>query len=282
MSVYENFPRRQWVFAGMIAGLILVLVAILLFGLSPLWIAVLLSGAALVAAAWAWALLRAQKAAHEAALARWTVAEAIYAERLQIARDLHDIISHGLGMITIRAATARHLHAQTASEAGLLEAIIDVEDLSRQTTLELRRMLQTLREDGEPAPRQPVDSLARLPELIESAQRAGLEVELDQADLGVVSPGAQLTICAVVREGLANCARHAGSTRAKVNLRREQDAISIIITDAGPGDGWAAAPGAGTGLIGLRERVHSLGGRLQAGPHEKGYRLEAHFPDGTQ
>ena len=107
-------------------------------------------------------------------------------------------------------------------------------------------------------------------------------MELHHEDLGSVSPGAQLAICAIVREGLGNSARHAGFTRVQVDLSREHDTISITITDDGPSAGWAAAPGAGHGLIGLRERVNSLGGALYAGPHTTGFRLEATVAEGTR
>jgi signal transduction histidine kinase len=259
-----------------------VLIITFVLGLTADLVVILAVGTALAVAVWAVFRLRAERAAHEAALTSWAASEAIFAERLRIARDLHDIVSHGLGMITVRAATARHLNAKNASEGALLEAVEDVEALSRQATLELRRMLETLREADEPAPRHPTDTLASLPEIVAGAQRAGLSVELHQEDLGPVSPGAQLAICAIVREGLGNSARHAGATLVRVNLSREHDTISIVVTDEGQGKEWAAAPGAGHGLIGLRERVNSLGGTLCAGPHATGFRLEATFPEGTR
>jgi signal transduction histidine kinase len=282
MTAREHPARRSRVWATAIGALLVVLLISFTLGLTGRLAVVLLVGAAVAVAVWAVFRLRAERAAHEAALTSWAASEAILAERLRIARDLHDIVSHGLGMITVRAATARHLNAHNASENTLLEAIEDVEALSKQATLELRRMLETLREVDERAPRHPTDTLTALPEIIADAQRAGLRVELHQRDLGPVSPGAQLAICAIVREGLGNSARHAGFTRVQVNLSREHDTISIIITDDGPSTGWAAAPGAGHGLIGLRERVNSLGGTLYAGPHATGFRLEATVPEGTQ
>jgi signal transduction histidine kinase len=282
MTARERPARRSRVWAITIGALLVVLLITFTLGLTDYLAVVLLVGTSLAVATWAIFRLRAERAAHDAALTSWAASEATFAERLRIARDLHDIISHGLGMITVRAATARHLNAHNASEGALLEAIEDVEALSRQATLELRRMLETLREVDEPAPRHPTDTLTALPEIIAGAQRAGLRVELHQEDLGPVSPGAQLAICAIVREGLGNSARHAGSTRVQVNLSREHDTISVIIADEGPGRGWAAAPGAGHGLIGLRERVNSLGGTLYAGPQATGFRLEARVPEGTQ
>jgi signal transduction histidine kinase len=273
--------RRQRVWLVPIGALLAGLIITFMLGFWRLNM-ILAVGSALAVAVWAVIRLRTELVAHEAAQANWAASEAIFAERLRIARDLHDIVSHGLGMITVRAATARHLNAQNASERALLEAIEDVEVLSRQTTLELRRMLGTLREADEPAPRHPTDTLASLPEIIAGAQRAGLRVELHQEALGPVSPGVQLAICAIVREGLGNSIQHAGFTRVQVNLSRAHNTISIIITDEGPSAGWAAAPGAGHGLIGLRERVNSLGGTLYAAPHATGFRLEATVPEGIQ
>ncbi len=280
MTAHERPARRSRVWPVPIGALLAVLIITFMLGLTGRYAMILVAGTALAVAVWAVARLRTERAAHEAALANWAASEAIVAERLRIARDLHDIVSHGLGMITVRVATAKHLNAQNPNEQALLEAIEDVEALSRQATLELRRMLETLREADEPAPRHPTDTLASLPEIIAGAKRAGLHVELHQEDLGSVSPGAQLAICAIVREGLGNCARHAGFTRVHVSLSREQDTVSIIIMDDGPSTGWAAAPGAGHGLIGLRERVNSLEGALHAGPHGAGFRLEATIPEG--
>lgn len=286
MTARERPARRSCVWSIAIGALpvalLVVLIITLALGLTGRLAAILAVGIALPVTVWTVLQLRAERAAHQAALTSWDASEAIFAERLRIARELHDIISHGLGMITVRAATARHLNARNVSGTALLEAIEDVETLSRQATLELRRMLETLREGDNPAPRHPTDTLASLAEIIAGAQRAGLRVELHQEGLGSVSPGAQLAICAIVREGLGNSARHAGFTRVQVNLRREHDIISISITDDGPSAGWAAAPGAGHGLIGLRERVNSLGGTFYAGPHRPGFRLEATVPEGIQ
>lgn len=270
-------PLRLWPIA--MSALFITLAIVFALGLTGRLAALLAVGILVPVTVWVVFELRAERAAHEAALTRWDASEAVFAERLRIARDLHDIVSHGLGMITVRAATARHINAQNASEPELLEAIEDVETLSRQATIELRRMLETLREGDDPAPRHPTDSLASLPGIIAGAQRSGLGVKLHHEYLGPVSPGAQLAICAIVREGLDNCARHAGFTCVQVTLRREHDIISITITDDGPSTGWAAAPGAGHGLIGLRERVNSLGGTLYAGPHRTGFRLQATVPE---
>lgn len=284
MTARKRFTRGLRVWSVAIGPLLVALIVAFALGFHRHLGVILPVGAALAVAVWAVFRLRAERTAHEAELTGWAASEAILAERLRIARELHDIVSHGLGTITVRAAAARHINAQNPNMSGgaLLEAIEDVETLSRQATLELHRMLETLREGDERAPRHPADTLASLPRIVAGARRAGLRVELHREDLGSVTPGAQLAICAIVREGLDNSARHAGFTRVQVTLSRKHDTIAIAVTDDGPSAGWAAAPGAGHGLIGLRERLDSLGGALSAGPHMTGFRLEATVPEGPQ
>lgn len=224
--------------------------------------------------------LRDERRRYEDELAGWAAERAAQAERLRIARDLHDLASHGLGLITLRAAAARSV----PGEAGALErerALADIEQASRRTTDELRRMLTVLRSPG-PAPLRPADTLADLPEVVEAAA-AGvtaptLEVDLDR--LGDVAPLAQLTVCAVVREALQNTVRHAGPTAVCVVVRREADDLVADVHDAGPEVGWEPRPGAGHGLAGLRERVAAAGGSLTAGPHGDGWAVCARVPAG--
>ncbi|MFF3867776.1 sensor histidine kinase [Micromonospora sp. NPDC001898] len=285
MTESRHRSRRSWLLLP--AGALLVaMTAVLALGLTWPFVTVLLLGFAAVSA-WAIVRLLVERAEHETVIARRDIAEAVLAERLRLARDLHDIVSHGLGMITVRAAAAAHLHARKPDDQALLAAIEDVEAISRKATVELRRMLDALREADDRPARHPTETLASLPEIIEGARRAGLDVELTQEELGAVSLGAQVAICRVVREGLANSARYAGSTRVDVRLARTPEAVSVTIDDDGPNQGWAVRPGAGHGLIGLRERVKSLGGTLTAEPRAKGhgdrvgFRLEAIIPEGA-
>jgi signal transduction histidine kinase len=268
---------RIWV--ASCGALAVVLAVTLALGLTGRLAVVLPTIVALGIASWAVFRLRTEKAAHQEAIARMAAAEAVLEERLRIARDLHDIVSHGLGLITVRAATARHVHGGTTQAPDLLAAVDDVEALSRQATLELRRMLETLRDDRTPS-RQPVDTLGALPEILAGAERAGLSVRLDQGDLGAVTPGVQLAVCAVVREGLANVARHAGASAVEVILRRQPEGIAVIVHDEGPSEAWAPTPGSGHGLLGLRERVRALGGTVEAGRDDGGFTLRATVPDG--
>lgn len=286
MTESQRHSLRSWRWLLPVGALLVVVAAFFTLGLTWPFVTVLLIGLGAVSV-WAIVRLRVERAEHEAALARWAAAEAVLAERLRIARDLHDIVSHGLGMITVRAATAAHLYGRKPDERALLAAIEDVEAISRTATAELRRMLDALREVDDWPTRHPTESLASLPEIVASARRAGLRVELRQEDLGSVSPGTQLAICRVVREGLANSARYAGSTQVDVHIARKSNVISVTINDDGPSRGWAATPGAGHGLIGLRERVSSLGGTLTAGPRATehgrpaGFCIAATIPEGA-
>jgi signal transduction histidine kinase len=200
----------------------------------------------------------------------------VLAERLRIARDLHDIVSHGLGLITVRAASTRHL----PKPAEVAAALTDIEDAGRHATAELRRMLAVLREPSAAGRRAPVDSLEDLPGIVRGASVAGLRARLTAEPLGPVSQGVQVAVCKTVREALSNAARHAGPTEVRVGLHRDGADVVVTVADTGPSaDGWQASPGAGHGLAGLRERVGSLGGTLSAEHVGGGFRVTARIPD---
>ncbi|RCS61289.1 sensor histidine kinase [Microbacterium sp. JB110] len=274
-----TWRSRAWLVA---VGLLAVLAALLSFvGVdrpASAWAAVAVAAAVAVSViGWAFDRTRRQRRRYEEDLAAWAGERATQAERLRIAADLHDLVSHGLGLITVRAAVARTLAGPDgASERA--EALTDIERVSRETTTELRRMLAVLR-DPETAPFRPADTLDDLPSIVEEATAAGITSSLDVEELGDVSPGVQLTICAVVRETLHNTIRHAGPTRVRVTVRRDGETIVVDVQDAGPRGSWQPQPGAGHGLDGLRERVTILGGDLQTQPNEHGYRVTARIPD---
>jgi two-component system, NarL family, sensor histidine kinase DesK len=266
-----------------VAGPAVAIVALLLLlvsgtqGPAAAIVPVVIAALAVGAAAWTLASLGRQRRRYDEKLATWAGERAAQAERLRIARDLHDLVSHGLGLITVRAASAAGL-AGPGAEAERAAALSDVERVSRQTTTELRRMLAVLR-TTDPAPLRPAESLGDLPAIVGVAREAGLQVTLDPVDLGDLSSGVQLAACAIVREGLSNAARHAGPTRARVSLHREGDTIEVVVHDDGPVPAWIPQPGAGHGLAGLAERVTALGGTLDPSRTGAGFRLAARLPD---
>lgn len=241
--------------------------------------AVVAVAAALAASVIGWAQLRirAQRRQYDDELAAWASEQAAQAERLRIAADLHDLVSHGLGLITVRAAAARSV-AGSGGEGERADALADIERVGRETTTELRRMLTVLR-DPDAAPLRPADTIDDLPAIVEAANRTGLTASLGVDDPGDVSPGVQLTVCAVVREALNNTIRHAGPTQARVGVHRDGEAIVVDVSDAGPHEQWQPQPGAGHGLDGLRERVTALGGTLHAASADPGFRVTARIPD---
>jgi signal transduction histidine kinase len=239
----------------------------------------LIGGAAAAAVFWAVRRWRADRADYERRLTEWAATEAVLEERLRIARDMHDLVSHGLGLITVRAASTRHL--PKPPEVGA--ALADIEEASRHATAELRRMLTVLREPGTAGPRTPLESLDALPEIVRAAEAAGLRPRLVCEPLGEVTQGVQVAICKTVREGLCNAARHAGPCDVLVRVHRDGRFVVVSVADRGPATpGWRAVPGAGHGLAGLRERVAGLGGTLTAEPVEGGFRLTARIPDETR
>jgi two-component system, NarL family, sensor histidine kinase DesK len=258
------------------AVLLLVLLTVGGGGTAAVIFPIIITALALTVTGWAIFRARRQRIVYEARLTAWAGERATQAERLRIARELHDIVSHGLGLITVRASTARHLGA---ADDGA-EALADVERIGRQTTTELRRMLNVLRDStGATAPLRPAETLRDLPAIVEEAERAGPTVTLRLGEVDDVTPGAQLAVCSVVREALTNTARHAGPTGANVEVRRDGDWIVTSIHDEGPVDGWTAHPGAGHGIKGLRERVTAIGGTFRAEHVENGFRVTARIPE---
>ena len=276
---------------------------------------VLLVMAGLVAAS-LW-LRRRDRRAHERRLTQETAARAVAEDRLVIARELHDAVSGNLGAITVRCAVAQRLET---TPDGLRTALDDVETASREATDALRRMLAVLRDGsrpptpgavvaasataatavtsaaGVPAAKTgiPDDLTESLHESIDRAGRSGVTVELD-SDVGTHAEAAAIRGAAapellpapvvqaaarIVSEALANTARHAGPTRARVFLRREPGLLRIAVVDDGPATGWKPHPGAGQGLRGLHERLTALGGTLTAGPcaDAPGFAIEATLP----
>lgn len=239
------------------------------------------TGAALGVAGWAVRRTRTERAAYEARLLMWAATEATLAERLRVARDLHDIVSHGLGLITVRAAAARYTSSSESLDvAQARTALADIETASRKTTTELRRMLTVLRsQDAVPPPIHPIEGLDLIPDIVRSAELGGLRPRLMLEPLGEVSQGVQVAVCRVVRESLSNALRHAGPSDVHIDVYRDQATIVVKVSDTGPDRAWQAAPGAGLGLMGLRERVAALGGTLHFAAVESGFRVTAQIPD---
>jgi len=196
------------------------------------------------------------------------------AERLQIARELHDTLAHSLVAINVRSSVALDLH----NSQDPTTALQDIKEVSAVALQDLRSTLNLLREQGEAAPTTPAFDLAALNRLVDRARSAGLLTELDVHLDGAVIPstisGAAYRI---VQEALTNVLRHADATSARVTLRAGRDALDIEVTDDGRSDAGGVHPG--LGLRGMVERSAALGGHIDAGPlAEHGWRVHAVLP----
>ena len=291
MSERPTWERsRAWIAVVCLTPLPLSAALILDSSRTGILLATIISGLTLVIAALVWAVQRArrQRRDFEERLASWAAEQAVGQERLRIARDLHDLISHGLGIITVRAAATGYLDGPDA-DAERQRAMLDIERIGRSTTTELRRMLTLLRAPGDgPAPLNPAETFAAIPGIIRYAERGGLVIQQttenlgdEHDDYGGIAPSVQLAVCAIVREALTNVVRHAGPTTVRLSITRIDDAVDVTVDDDGKHPGWRAEAGAGHGLTGLRERVRAHGGTLATSPTWQGFRLHASVPIGA-
>jgi len=196
-------------------------------------------------------------------------------ERARLARELHDIVSHNVGMIAVQATAGDVVFDDDPAKARA--ALRAIEDGARGALVELRRLLGLLLESDEAAVR-PQPTLAALAELVERVRACGIEVALDID--GTPRPiGAALELSAyrVFQEALTNVLKHAHATHAWATLRWLPDALEVEVSDDGAGG--VAANGGGHGLAGIHERVALLGGELETGPRTGGgFSLRARFP----
>lgn len=200
-------------------------------------------------------------------------------ERTRIARELHDVISHSITVIVMQAGGAR-LAARSDPRLAV-DALARIEELGRGSLTELRALLEVLRRDGDDEDgTAPQPALADLPALCDRMRALGLPTRLRiDGDRLAPAAGAQLTAYRVVQEGLTNVLKHAGLVRTDVEIRIiEPDRLIVDISNA-PGAGAGGVPGAGRGIVGLRERIDALGGRLDASERsDGGFRLRAELP----
>jgi len=194
--------------------------------------------------------------------------------RLALARDIHDVVAHSLSLINVRASVALHLGEK--DPAQFRPALETIKAASKESLAEVRQLLGVLREDAPfQPPRQP--SLARVPELVDNARRAGLDVRLAADPSGQGIPDTiQEAAYRIVQEALTNVVRHSGARTAAVELHASNAELTVTINDDGAG---AAGVPEGNGIKGMRERVAALGGRLELGePGPPGWHVRAVFP----
>ncbi|MFE6162862.1 sensor histidine kinase [Streptomyces sp. NPDC056486] len=246
---------------------------------------------ALIAAWMAGSSVR-ERRTHAAALRAQATARAVAAERLRIARELHDMIAHSIGVIAIQAGVGSRVIDTQPAEAR--NALSTIEATSRETLAGLRRTLVALRRpDAEPGaaddapgskdrdasapPREPAPGLADIDRLVASARDAGVRAEVHRrGECGPLPPDIDLAAFRILQEALTNVVRHAGTDTCRVTVEQRGGELSLEIEDDGRG---GLSAGTGFGLVGMRERVALLHGRFTAGPRpEGGFRVTALLP----
>jgi signal transduction histidine kinase len=218
----------------------------------------------------------AQRQQAEAERSRRAVRE----ERIRIARELHDVVAHSLGVVTVQAGVGRRIGA--ADPAGALAALRAVEVTGRTSLEELRRILGLLRDDETQPSLAPAPGIGDLGELAESVRAAGTPVSLDvTGEVAALPAAAGLTVYRIIQEALTNVVKHAGGAAAAVRVVAGPDGVRIDVRDEGRARA-PAAPGAAAGqhgIVGMRERAAAFGGQLHAGPLASGgFQVSAFLP----
>ncbi|GAA4916749.1 signal transduction histidine kinase [Nonomuraea thailandensis] len=220
------------------------------------------------------ALRQAERRAEEAERTREeTARRRADEERLRIARELHDSLTHQISIIKVQAEVAVHVARRRGEQVP--EALLAIQEAGREATRELRATLEALREDDTSPPR----GLDHVAELVERARATGLDATLTiEGQRQSVPTAVSRTVYRIVQESLTNVARHAAAATVSVRIDCRPDVLAIRIDD----DGQATpdtAPSPGVGLTGMRERVTALGGRLRAEPRgEGGFTVQAELP----
>ena len=203
---------------------------------------------------------------------------AVTEERLRIARELHDVVAHSMSVIAVQSGMGHHV-IDTDPEAAK-QALAAIEETSRSSLVEMRRLLGVLRRDEEPS-LEPSPGLAELPALLERVRRAGVTTTLETTgDLSRVPTGIDLSAYRIVQEALTNVVRH-GGTNAEVKVACTDHELHLEILDDGDGrrELTAVSVTPGNGLIGMRERVAVYGGEFAATRRPVGgFRVTARFP----
>jgi signal transduction histidine kinase len=199
-------------------------------------------------------------------------------ERLRIARELHDVVAHGMSIIAVQSGVGAHVLDSQPEEAR--KALAAIEVTSRQALTEMRRLLGVLRQAAEPSGSlTPTPGLGEVDTLAADVARTGTKVEVRIEGTRPELPlGLDLSAYRIVQEALTNVVRHAGPATARVRIRYATDAVDIEVVDDGRGDRLRERSD-GHGIVGMRERSVLYGGWLDAGPLPGGgFRVAAHLP----
>ncbi|MQY04740.1 sensor histidine kinase [Actinomadura macrotermitis] len=204
--------------------------------------------------------------------------EAVAEERRKIAREVHDLVGHGLGVVLLNVTAARLAVARGDAEAAA-GALAEAEQAGRLSVRDVHRGLVLLRDPADTAVAPALPTAEDTKALVDRLRAGGLAVRLTvRGDLGAVDPAVGLAVFRVVQEALSNTARHAPGAAATVTVEVGDAAAEVTVADQGAAPARGRPPGGGLGLVGMRERVTALGGTLRAGPDGAGWTVRATIP----
>jgi signal transduction histidine kinase len=244
------------------------------------------TGGVIFPAAMGWTMRRQERLMAELVNARRELAEhAVLDERRRIAREVHDLVGHGLAAVMLQVTSARHVLRRSPDSAD--EALASAEEVGRRSLHDLRRTIGLLRDtDDIVGPRDgagtgSLPSATRIAELVETWRDAGLDVSYDErGDVGDVDPVVGLTLYRVTQEALSNVGKHAPRSRTAVTLVAAPGEVSVEVDSRGARPPAPRSDGTAGhyGLQGMRERADLVGGRLTAGPTETGWLVRCAVP----
>jgi signal transduction histidine kinase len=200
-------------------------------------------------------------------------------ERARIARELHDVVAHSVGVIVVQAEGARRVFDRDPERAR--EALGSIEQTARKALAEMRRSLGVLRDEESSAMLEPQPGIGDLDGLLERSREGGLTVDLQvEGEPRALPKSVDLSAYRILQEALANTIKHAGQVRSRVTVRYGEGELELEVSDDGPGPSVNGAEGTeGLGLVGMRERVASHGGKLHVGSGpEGGFVVRASLP----
>lgn len=200
---------------------------------------------------------------------------AVTRERLRIARDMHDIVTHAVGLMIVQAETGPLL---TRTDPDRADATFTaIADTGRDAVCQLRRSLGVLRGEGAGPPHQP--SIEAIPDLVALSESEQLAASFTEYGARRAVPGdIGVTAYRVVQEALTNTRKHARATQVRVVLRWSPEWLTVRVSDDGVGPAVNGAGASGYGLVGMRERVQACGGILRDGESDYGFTVAAELP----
>lgn len=261
--------RKPWTIALLLAGLLAVAATIRSFDFNALLLLVAYFRGASLRSKRSYLLELERRVATADELAEEQARQAVLDERTRIARELHDVVAHGMSVMVVQAGAASRVVAEHPDQAA--EALGAIERTGRESLGEMRRLLGVLREPGEDdrPGLSPQPGIADLTTLVDTFRDTDLAVDLDVTLDDELTSGLQLSVYRIVQEALTNALRHAGPSRANVAVSRVGDVVEVRVDDDGRGAS-ASSDGAGHGLAGMRERAALYGGSVDAGARPGG------------